>query len=185
MTTRPATAADVPAIGEIDSVIESTSYLHVEQSVAEGTVGWRLERRPLREKLIEPHALDDDTRFALRQVAGGGDEGLCIVAEHDGEVVASLLAQPREADTLLLLDLRVDCARRREGLATVMLFQMIEHATNAGHRAASVVTLTNNDPAYQMLTKLGWHLSGIDTRRNTNHDLVKERASLVWYYEIT
>jgi hypothetical protein len=32
----------VPAISDIDSVIESTHYLHVDESAAEATIGWRL-----------------------------------------------------------------------------------------------------------------------------------------------
>jgi ribosomal protein S18 acetylase RimI-like enzyme len=183
MNIRPATAADVPAIAEIDSVIESTHYHHVEQSTGEAGAGWRLERRPLRERLIEAHGISDDLNFTLRQIASGADEGLCLVAEHNDALVAALLARPREGGTLELLDLRVDCAHRREGLATVLLFQMIEYAKNSEYRAASAFTLTNNEPAFQMLQKLGWQLSGIDTRRDTNHDLVKERASLIWYYE--
>jgi len=32
-----------------------------------------------------------------------------------------------------------------------------------------------------MFEKLDFELSGIDLRRHTNHDLVKERATLFWY----
>ena len=183
MTIRPAVAADLPGIMEIDSVIESTHYFHVDQSAGVESASWQLQRRAFPQKLIEPHLLDDDVSFALRQIVSGGDDGLCLIAEHDEAPVASLLAQPADGEVLRVRDLRVDCAHRRQGIATVLLFQAIEHAKNEGLRAATIVTAINNAPAYAMLTKHDWNLSGIDTRRESNHDLVKEQASLIWYYE--
>ncbi len=188
MDIRPAKAADLDAILEIDSVIESTDYLHVDRG-GDGVaaVSFRLERRPLREKLIAPNRLDDDTQFVLKQVLTGMDEGVALVGEHDGQVVASLLAQHRpQFETVELIDLRVDYDFRRQGIATVLLFQLIEKAReNEAVRAICCATLTNNSPAANLLDKHGWELSGLDVRRRSNHDLVKENATLVWYYEIT
>ena len=48
-------------------------------------------------------------------------------------------------------------------------------------RAVSAETLTNNVPAGQLLAKCGFELSGVDTRRHSNHDVVKEAATLFWY----
>ena len=42
-------------------------------------------------------------------------------------------------------------------------------------------TLSNNLPAGGLLTKCGFQLSGVDTRRRSNHDLVKEAVTLFWY----
>jgi hypothetical protein len=42
-------------------------------------------------------------------------------------------------------------------------------------------SLTNNHPAGGLLAQCGFELSGIDIRRRTNHDLVKESATLIWY----
>lgn len=186
MLIRPATAADLEAIVEIDSVIESTDYLHVDRGGDVASLSWKLEKRPLREKLIAANPFDDDTGFVLKQVLGGMDEGIALVAEHDDHVVASLLAQFRpQFETIELIDLRVDFDYRRQGIATVMLFQLIEKAREQeGVRALSCTTLTNNSPAAQLLDKHGWELSGLDVRRRTNHDLVKESATLIWYYEV-
>jgi hypothetical protein len=42
-------------------------------------------------------------------------------------------------------------------------------------------TLANNLPANQMLRKLAFELAGLDTHRRSNHDMVKEVATLFWY----
>lgn len=187
MLIRPGAAADLDAIVEIDSVIESTDYLHVDRGGDVSSLSWKLERRPLREKLILANPFDDDTHYVLKQVLTGMDDGIALVAEHDGQVVGSLLAQHRpQFETIELIDLRVDYDFRRQGIATVMMFQLIEKARQQENvRAISCMTLTNNSPAAQLLDKHGWELSGLDVRRRSNHDLVKESATLIWYYEIT
>jgi hypothetical protein len=42
-------------------------------------------------------------------------------------------------------------------------------------------TTTDNWPAAMLLTKCGFDLAGLDERRRTNHDLVKEAVTLFWY----
>ncbi len=185
MNIRPAIHSDIAAVEEIDSVIESSQYLHIDR-VGEGlSVNFKLEQRPLREKLIASNPLDGETRFTLSQIATSADEGVAWVAQHDQRVTALLLAQARpELGTMRVLDLRVDCEFRRQGLATVLIYQLIEKARDAELRAVSILTQTNNVPAATLLQKVGFELSGLDTRRMTNHDLVKESATLVWYYPI-
>src|SRR5205814_6893993 len=107
--------------------IESNDYLHLEQSGEGLMVSWRLEPRPLREKLIEPNRLGDERDFILRQVAGGVDEGIALVIEHEGAAVASVIAQPRpETQTLHVTDLRVDYEFRRQGLGTALIYRVIQ-----------------------------------------------------------
>lgn len=185
MTIRPAVATDLTDLQEIDGTIESVHYAHVEQTAADGNLSWKLEWRPAREKLILPAALDGDTDFMLRQILTGGDEGLAMTAEHDDTAIALILAQPDiSRGVMRVLDLHVDYDHRRQGIATVLLFQLIQRAKDDDLRAAYMTTRTNNAPAARLLEKLGWELSGIDTKRHDNHDLVKESATLMWYYVI-
>lgn len=173
---------DVLTLADIDGTIESTQYLHVDQTGEGLSINWRLEPRPLRSKLIEPNVLTDDGSFLVRQIATGADEGLALAAEHDDSVVALLLATPtHESRTYRLADLRVDYDVRREGLATAMLFQLIQHAREQDFRAVLAETATNNFPGTQLLLKCGFDLAGLDTRRRSNHDMVKEAATLIWY----
>jgi len=185
MDIRPAKPTDLEWIAEIDSVVESTDYLHLDRTGTGLAANWRLEQRPLREKLIAANPLSDELAFTLKQIVTGADEGVALVAEHGGRAMALLLAQPRpEFSTMEVLDLRVDCELRRQGIATVMLFQLIQSAKDQSLRAVSGRTMTNNVSAALLLQKLGWELAGLDTRRFTNHDWIEERASLKWYYEI-
>jgi ribosomal protein S18 acetylase RimI-like enzyme len=77
--------------------------------------------------------------------------------------------------------LRVDFDHRREGLATAMMFYVIQTAREAQLRAVAAESAANNDPANQLLAKLGFQLTGLDSHRNSNHDLVKEAVTLLWY----
>ena len=169
MQIRPATTADLDRLRDLDATVESTQHLFLERSGAGLSAAWRIEPRPLREKLIDPNALGDERAFALRQVVTGADEGVA-------------LAQVDPAHgTMRVLDVRVDYDFRRQGLGTVMAYQIIEQARQQGLRAVVAETRANNFPANQFFQKLAFDLSGFDTSRHSNHDLVKEAATLFWY----
>src|SRR5213078_4235408 len=107
MQIRPAVSSDIDRLIDIDGTITSNNYLHVERSGEGLGQVWKLQERPLRTKLIEPNRLDDETQFAVKQVVNEIDEGLAIVADHGGIVVASLVAQLDRSKSLLrLLDVR-------------------------------------------------------------------------------
>ncbi|MGC4032814.1 MAG: GNAT family N-acetyltransferase [Tepidisphaeraceae bacterium] len=155
-----------------------TTQRQTARSAGSSTGGRRGKTHPRRR-------LDDETKFTLRQILQGNDEGLVMTAEHDGRPVAMLLAQVDAGRGVMHVhDLRVDYDNRRQGIATVMLYQLIETARDADLRAAYIATRTNNAPIGRLLEKLGWELSGLDTKRHDNHDLVKESATLLWYYVI-
>jgi len=182
MQIRPLTPADLPQLDEIDATVESTQYLHLERTGQPIATQWRLEERPLREKLIQSTRLTDDLRFLAKQLATGADEGIANVAEHDAAIVGVLLAQPDPThNTLVLKDLRIDYDFRRQGVGTAFIFQLIQNARDAKLRAVMAESKTNNLPIARLLTKSGFELAGVDTHRDSNHDLVKESATLLWY----
>jgi ribosomal protein S18 acetylase RimI-like enzyme len=185
MEIRPATAGDVQLLGEIDATIESMQYLHVDR-VGEGlSRSWRLQPRPLREKLIAGGAMDEEGLFLFRQIATGADEGLALVAEHEGAIVALLLAQANAVQQILRVnDIRVDYDYRRQGLATALVFAAINHARQMQLRAVAAESLTNNHPAAELFVKSGFEIAGIDDHRRSNHDLVKEAVTLFWYVSL-
>jgi RimJ/RimL family protein N-acetyltransferase len=182
MEIRVARPQDLDLIAEIDGTVESAEYLHLEQSGEGMAMSWRVERRPMREKLIQQNPLGEDRAFVVKQIATGVDEGLVLCAEHRGAPVALLAAQPDYTNSSLhLIDVRVDYDYRRQGLATAMLYQAINHARDADLRAVRANVAANNFPGNQLLLKCSFELSGIDTRRHSNHDVVKESATLIWY----
>ena len=182
MEIRPAIRTDLDSFHDIDGIVESSSYLHVDRNGEGLAVSLKIEARPLREKLIHANRLSDEDFFAYRQITEGMDEGIALVAEHDEIIVASAVAQVRpESSTLHLVDLRVDYDFRRQGLATAMLYQIIQAARQRESRAVSAESLANNLPAHHLLLKCSFEFSGIDWRRQTNHDLIKECATMLWY----
>jgi RimJ/RimL family protein N-acetyltransferase len=183
MQIRSAKPADLTNVADIDGTVESIEYLHLDASSGEGlAMGWRLEQRPARKKLIDPNRLDDDASFTLKQVVGGAEEGLALLVEIDDAPVAMLLAVvDAPAGTLRIVDLRVDYDYRRQGMGLALVYGAIQHARESGLRAIHAQTLSNNVPAAALLAKCGFDLSGVDTRRRSNHDLVKESVTLLWY----
>jgi ribosomal protein S18 acetylase RimI-like enzyme len=182
MEIRPVQPADLGDLVDIDGTIESGQYLHVDRSGEGLSVTWKVDERPLRERRIDPNRLGDEPQFLLKQIVTGADEGAALLAEHDEMKVALLLAQADPAlDVMRLLDLRVDFDHRRQGLATAMLYQLIAAAREAELRAVVTETRTDNVPAARFLSKCGFDLTGLDTHRRSNHDLVKEAVTLHWY----
>jgi ribosomal protein S18 acetylase RimI-like enzyme len=182
MEIRPATLADLDNLIEIDGTIESTHYLHVDQAGEGVGISWRLEERSLRETLVTSNPIDDDSRFFLRQVLSGADDGVALAVVRDNTPVSLLLAGPmHERNTLRVVDLRVDSDYRRQGIATALLLMLIGEARSKELRAVSMETRADNAPIYRLLPRCGFELAGLDTRRHSNHDLVKESATLLWY----
>src|SRR5215218_3585493 len=160
MQIRPGNPKDLDLLPDIDGTVESTRYLHLEHAGEGLAASWRLEERPLREKLIDPNRLGDEATFLLKQTVSGADEGMVLVAEHDEAPVALLVAHLRqERQTMHIVDLRVDYEQRRQGIATAMLYQLIGLAREMELRAVSAETRTNNLPAGQLLAKCGFELS--------------------------
>jgi len=109
-------------------------------------------------------------------------EGIALVAEHDGRPVAAALGMPAvNIGIFRLIDLRVDFEFRRQGLASAMMFQMIQEARRRGLRAVMVESAADDFPMLQLLIKLGFEPSGLDTHYRSNHDLVKESVVLFFY----
>jgi GNAT superfamily N-acetyltransferase len=182
MQIRPASRTDLEMFRDIDGVIESSSYLHLDRTGEGLALSLKIEIRPLREKMIHANRLSDDAFFSYRQITQSIEDGIALLAEHDGIIVASAVAQLRpQTSTLHLVDLRVDYDFRRQGLGTAMLFQIIQNARERESRAVSAEAQANNLPAHQLLLKCSFELSGVDWRRQSNHDLIKECATMLWY----
>lgn len=182
MEIRPVRPGDLDRLIDIDGTIESTHYLHVDQS-GEGTAAsWRMEQRPLRERRMERNQTTDEAQFLLKQVVSGAEEGIALLAEHEQINVAVLVAREEpQYRTLRLVDLRVDFEHRRQGVGSAMVYQVIADARRRELRAVAADTRTDNVPAAMFLLKCGFDLSGLDCRRHSNHDLVKEAVTLFWY----
>ena len=83
------------------------------------------------------------------------------------------------------MDLRVDYDYRRQGMGMAMLYQLVSVARESeAARALYAEVPANNTPAQELLQRVGFELAGFDERRRSNHDLVKEVATLLFYLPI-
>lgn len=187
MQIRPLKSSDLELIDEIDATIDSARYHHVDRVVDAGHVRFNIEDRELSSRRVESNTIGDELRFTLKQTAAGIEDGLALVIEHDGVPIGALLARVALDDVTLveLVDIRVDFDHRREGLASGLLFQAINFARDKEARALRAATKSGNAAANALLKKLGFDLGGVDTFRVTNHDLVKEQTTLIWYLALT
>lgn len=183
MQIRPIQPADLDLLDEIDATIQSDQYLHVDRTAQAMTVSFRVEQRPLPERRSESNPIDDDLRFRFKQIATGIEDGFCCIAEHNQIPIAAAVAT-QIGDVIELVDLRVDFDRRREGFGSALMFQLINYARERESRAIRVFVRTGNAPFNRMLAKLGFEIAGIDTQRHSNHDLVKEQTTLIWYLQL-
>jgi len=176
------TPADLDAVRDIDATSESSHYLHIDKSGEGLAVSWKMQVRPLREKRVHRHAMDDERAFLMKQIVTGMDEGIAQVAEHDGRPVAAAMGMAApDRGVFRLLDVRVDFDYRRQGLASALVFQMIQHARDQELRAVAAEASADDFPAMEMLGKLGFEPAGLDTHYRSNHDLVKEAVVLFFY----
>jgi ribosomal protein S18 acetylase RimI-like enzyme len=186
MQIRPTVVNDIRNLSEIDATIEASQYLHVDRSGEGVNISWKIEPRSLRSKLIDPNHVTDNLTSSLRHVIGGIEDGVAQLAEHEHQPVGLVVAQIRhEAGTLEILDLRVDYDLRRQGIGSALLFEIIKVAREKELRAVSAHTLSNNFPIAAFLAKTGFELTGLDTHKHFNHDLVKESVSLFWYLPLS
>jgi ribosomal protein S18 acetylase RimI-like enzyme len=182
MEIRAMTAADLEGVKDIDATGESSQYLYIERTGEGLEISWKTRLRPLREKRIHRHPLDDEKAFALKQIVTGMDDGIALVAEHDGQRVAAAWGIPVENTSVFrMIDLRVDFDYRRQGLATAMMFQMIQESRDRELRAVMAESSADDFPAMELLRKLGFEPAGLDTHYRSNHDLVKESVVLFFY----
>lgn len=182
MQLRPLAAADLDLIDEIDGTISSTTYLHVDRAAEGLTASVRVEPRPLPTPRIESNPIGDDLRFTMKQVATGIEDGIAVVAEHDGVPIGAVVAtRTPDGAVIDLVDVRVDSDRRRDGLGSALVFQVINYARDNDARAVRAAARSSNAAAHGLLVKLGFELGGLDVFRESNHDLVKEQTTLLWY----
>ena len=197
---RPMTEDDLDELIEIDGTIDSESYLHVAAPDGEREdalrFGWSLEPRGLSERRIEANRLDaksgpgSETMFDYRQTVRGVQEGVALIVEASGQPAGALLARHDPARRLLLLDdVRVDYDLRREGFGSALLYHLIglgrqRAADQADARLIVAPVPAYNVPAAGLLARIDFQPSGIDTMRQSNHDLVKEAATVLWAFSL-
>jgi [ribosomal protein S18]-alanine N-acetyltransferase len=103
--------------------------------------------------------------------------GVCLAAVHDGQLVGYLICA-RYADVWHLMNIAVDPGRRRRGIATAMLEQMLERAGHDG--AYTLEVRPSNVTAIALYERFGFRSAG--TRRRYYHD-TGEDAVIMWRTE--
>lgn len=182
---RPPTSADVPRLSEIDAEFESDRFLDVEKTVNGLQVSWRLIERPL----VPPfrsadYGLDRQQREQVGVRLREGD-GLYLVAEDIGRLVALLdVERERWRNTATVRNILIDRSYRRRGLGRELVTRAIAWARGHDLRGIMLETQTNNLSACRFYQAMGFKLCGIDDHFYSNDDIGVKEVAIFWWYEL-
>jgi ribosomal protein S18 acetylase RimI-like enzyme len=181
MELRAANISDINAIEEIDGTIETSQQLCIDDAGEWPRFSWNMEMRALPRRLILPNRLDDESRFMFRQIVSGADEGVALVADYGGNLMAMASGRFDPAQKLLrLIDVRVDYEYRRQGLASALLFQIAGLARQRELRGVHLACKTDNEAAIALMRKLGFDLRGVERRGSPDGRDGDRTAWLSW-----
>ena len=108
------------------------------------------------------------------------DETAAALVTGDGEIRANVVSSQadlhsRYADAWHLMNIAVDPAARRRGIATALLTELLERAGREGQYTLEV--RLSNQPAIALYERFGFQSAGL--RRGYYHDN-KEDALIMW-----
>lgn len=129
----------------------------------------------------------DWQRFA-GQTPAADRPSICLLAEQDGAPVGFACVQVRSGWGELL-DLRVDVAHRRQGIASLLLESCMHFVREQQLYGLCTETTDRNPTCCRLLQHLGFTLGGIDPmflypNPNERHKPLRQRACLLRFYWI-
>ncbi len=179
--------SDADRLTEINPTFVSPTILRVHKTGEGLEVGWRLEEVALAEPYDKGAAYD----FAPEDIAeiaarARRPDCLVLVAEADGRLVGLLdMEIIAWNNTGFVWNLRVDWARRRQGLGRALFERGVAWAREHDLRAIVIETQTNNVPACRFYRRMGCRLAGIRDEYYTNRDLETGEVALFWAYTLS
>ena len=124
---------------------------------------------------IERRAFPTPWSLAMFVLELSKPSGICLAAVRDGRVAGYLICS--RYDTVWhVMNVAVDDAARRNGIATALLAHLFEEADGPGEQYTLEVRVSN-EPAIRMYESFGFRSAG--KRRGYYHDN-KEDALIMW-----
>jgi hypothetical protein len=66
-------------------------------------------------------------------------------------------------------------------MGTALIYRLIQQAASRRFAPSAAETLSQQPAGRRAAGQMRLRASGVDTRRRSNHDLVKEAVTLFWY----
>ncbi len=181
---RPLEFTDISNLSQIRATYHSPTILVLEKSGSGITTGWQLVERPIPFDKRTLYDFDAQTLAIIRQRLEQPTRTYQRVAEDEGQLVGLLDMELQEwNNTVVLWNLRVDLAYRRQGLGRRLWHRGLEYAQNAGVRAIMLETQNTNVDACRFYAEMGCQLVGLNEALYSN-DWQKTEAALFWAYFI-
>jgi ribosomal-protein-alanine N-acetyltransferase len=124
---------------------------------------------------IERRAFPTPWSLAMFVLELSKPSGICLVALTDERIVGYLVCSRYDV-VWHVMNVAVDPARRREGVATALLDELFAQADKPGEQYTLEVR-TSNDAAIALYERFGFHSAGV--RPGYYHDN-KEDAVIMW-----
>ena len=124
---------------------------------------------------IERRAFPTPWSLAMFVLELSKPSGICLTAFEDGVMVGYLVCS--RYDTVWhLMNVAVEPARQRQGIATALLLRLFEEADRPNEQYTLEVR-TSNEPAIRLYERFGFRAAG--RRRGYYHDN-REDALIMW-----
>ena len=182
---RPLTPADLPLLARLDANYVADAELTLQREQDGLNVTFRLVERSRPFAYVKRAGYDFGAGFqselVTRMVVG---QGLYLAAEHDGQIVGFLDAEPdgwRPAATLLWV--AVDRPWRGRGVGRQLIERAIAWTRSRGLSALMLETQTTNIDACRFYLRMGFTLSGLQSPYYFDERVTEEQA-LFWTYEL-
>ena len=177
---RPATEADFEPFTKLDFThTVGDRYLELERSgsVPELTYRMRWRTGTPREEVYSAYTVDD-----LRRLQNENDAFL--VAESNGAIVGyeMLLLQPSHHGAAQMNDLAVHKATRRSGVGRALVDAAAAWGRERGLRAIWASPSGNAKDTIDFYLSVGFRISGINDRWNTNQDDAEAGMQTIYMY---
>jgi len=127
---------------------------------------FNLVRLPRQMIVDAPNSAEDRIRQNIAADAA-------LIASHENEPVAyAVLKKNEQSDMVRLVDFVVRQKMRRQGIGNALLLAAHDWSLHAGCQRVVAEVQSKNDPAIQMLTRMGYDYCGFHEFFYANHDIV-------------
>ncbi len=182
VTVRDATEADFESLTKLDfSHTVGERYLELQRSGDEPAFTYRMRWRTgtAREEVYSAYTVDDLVRLQKENDA-------FLVAELDGAVIGyeMLLLQPSHHGAAQMNDLAVHKPARRSGAGRALVEAAAAWGRERGLRAIWASPRLESAQAIDFYLSVGFRVSGLNDRWNTNEDGANGQQTVYMYLEL-
>jgi ribosomal protein S18 acetylase RimI-like enzyme len=164
---RPAVSPDIIELINLDHSCKTSYVWQMDRNINEGQFQITFREIRLPRPIQVPYPRLAETLADEWQLAAG-----LLVATHNGKLVGyTKLNEVDEIHTVVIKDIVVDNALRRQGVGTTLILAVQNWAIQRNNRKLMFEMPSKNFPAIKLAFKLGFEFSGYNDSYYPNKDI--------------